>query len=82
MTNSPPTSVPVTVRALLQRVNRRLRADDQKLVTARGERVRTELGNYYLLDTARNRIIEQHVDLGELAREVGALAGHESVVAR
>lgn len=80
MTNQRPTSVPVTVRALFQRLNRRLKANDQKLVAARSERVRAEVGDYFVIDTARNTVVAMHVDLNELAREVGALAGHESVV--
>ena len=49
--------VPITERALLQRINRKLRADGEMLKHTRGNgRAAAELGEYYALDLHRNAI--------------------------
>jgi hypothetical protein len=73
-------TVPVTERALIQRINRALRQDDQILRQARGEHARRELGNFYIVDVGRNFLAAQHVDLEALARELGVLKAYEHIV--
>jgi hypothetical protein len=67
------TKVPITERALLRRINRRLAANHETLKSPRGEAARRELGYYYRLDLANNTIKAANVDLGELGRELGVL---------
>ena len=38
--------VPVSMRAVIQRINRKLTDDDEVLKTTRGERARFDLGDY------------------------------------
>jgi hypothetical protein len=71
--------VGVTVKALLQRVNRRLRKTDQKVCRARSERVRLGLGAFYAVDEKRALILGKDVNLEQLARELGALKPHEEL---
>jgi hypothetical protein len=71
--------VPVTLRALLQRINRKLGKEDERLVTARGEKARVELGDYYILNVNRNWLVSQHVDPETLGRELGVLRAWEAV---
>lgn len=70
--------VPVSTRALIQRINRKLAERDQVLRTARGERARTELGDYFVIDVHRNVLTLYRVNLEVLGRELGALQPWEA----
>jgi hypothetical protein len=77
----------VSERALLQRINRKLDKDYQKVCKTRtyyerdgsGPYYEVSLGQYYLVDTHRNFMVQTHVDLEELGREVGVLSQIEQV---
>ena len=69
-------TVPVSRRALIQRINRRL-PEDEILKTSRGHMLRNHVGDYYILDVNRNCIVTGHVDLEKLAKELKALAPYE-----
>jgi hypothetical protein len=43
------TQVPVSMRALVQRINRKLAQDGEVLKKLRGERYRAEFGDYYIV---------------------------------
>lgn len=73
-------TVPVTMRALLQRINRALALDAEVLKTARGQRAEMELGQFYTIDQRRNVIVDKDVDPEALARKLGALKEYEHVV--
>jgi hypothetical protein len=70
--------VVVTERALLQRINRKLRDKRQALKSPRGRQYR-ELGNYYLLDLSRNSVIERDTDIEKLGRKLGVLQTWEKL---
>lgn len=74
------TGVPVSTRALLQRINRKLAEGDEQLKTARSDRARLELGDYYVIDVNRNVVRGKNVDPETLGRELGVLKGWETVV--
>ena len=69
--------VPVTARALVQRIARRLAGSHQKLRTYRGSDV--QLGRYYVVDARRNVLVEGAVDLEELGRRLEVLQGWEEL---
>ena len=71
--------VPVTQRALFQRINRALEKEGQIQKTTRGDKWRSSLGDHYVVDLNRNLIVSTHVDLEELGREIKALAPYESM---
>ena len=78
-------SVPVSERALVQRVNRKLRHDDRRLCAARGFWAEgthydsTDLGRYYVVDVMRNAVVDRQVDLETYGRDLGVLASWESL---
>jgi hypothetical protein len=76
--------VPVSERAVIQRVNRKFVSEDghpaRELKKTRGGRAKIDLGDYYVLDTERNFIAEHHVDPEDLARELGVLAQSEYLI--
>ncbi len=74
------TKVPVTMKALTQRINRVLRHDDEQLRKARGVRTRQDLGEWYVLDWNRNFIVRHHVDPEALGRKLGTLNEWEVLV--
>jgi hypothetical protein len=69
----------ITERALIQRINRKLWHDDEVLKTARSERARFDLGDYYVLDWRINGIVGKNVDPEEMGRELGVLKAWEKV---
>jgi hypothetical protein len=70
--------VPISMRALVQRINRAL-PDGQQLKTPRGH-ARSSLGDFYVLNIARSWIVKHHVDPVALARELECLQPWEEVV--
>jgi hypothetical protein len=79
MGKTKPAFVAVTTRALIQRINRRLAKDERLLRTARSLRVEQSVGRYFVVDLARNSIVQQRVELETLGRELGVLDKWEKV---
>jgi hypothetical protein len=73
-----PSKAVVTMRAILQRLNRRLAHDNQVLKAARG-RYDSALGPYYAVSLQTNTITAQHVDPVAWAQEFGLLQPWETV---
>ena len=69
-------AVPVTLRALTQHINHKLRHDDQRLRTARRGWF-SDLGHYYVFDFKHNGIVKRQVDPEELGRDLGVLKDYE-----
>lgn len=72
--------LPVSSRALMQRINRKLKESDEVLRTARGDRWRHETGDYYIIDIRRNTFTEKDVNLEEKGRDLGVLKPYEALV--
>ena len=80
MAKKEPTKVPITERALIQRINRKLKEDDRIMKAARaGTRAEQEVGRYYLINS-RNHVVDGHCDLEEYGRDLGVLAPYEKLV--
>jgi hypothetical protein len=73
-------TAPVSMRALIQRVNRKLAADDEVLKAARGARAVQDLGYHYIVDSKHNLVLHKDVDVEHLGRELGVLRAYERVV--
>lgn len=71
-----PQQVPVTPRALTQRLNRVLAKEGKVLRGARGKQ-KTQLGDYYILKG--DGVIETRVDLAALGRKLKVLAAWEEL---
>ena len=72
--------VPVSERALLARINRRLRDDDEVVKKCREDsRAYYELGDYYILGISVGGINEKNIDLEDYGRELGCLADYEEM---
>jgi len=72
--------VPVSVRAVIQRINRKLAPNDQQLKKCRGQRWYSDLGLYYILDVDHNLILDTHLNVESVARELNAIEEWETVV--
>jgi hypothetical protein len=72
-------TVPVTARALMQRINRKLAIDGKRLIANRGARAIEELGPYCVVSGKPGHmyVYRQNVDLQMYGRELGALAEWE-----
>jgi hypothetical protein len=76
------TKVPVAMRALIARINRKLGQQDMQLKTARG-RMRDDVGDHYVVNTRLNAVMYHYKDCDpeKLARDLGVLKPYEQVVA-
>jgi hypothetical protein len=73
------TKVPVSWRALVQRIDRKLAQQEQALKKARSAAMREELGPYYIVSWRFNRVEVTNVDPVALAKELGLLREWEEV---
>jgi hypothetical protein len=74
-------TVPVTERALLQRINRKLGKELESVRATRNIPLHDpSFGKYMRVDVNRNLIIDRDVDLSDLGRELKVLAPWESVI--
>jgi len=71
--------VPITMRALIQRINRKLAQDDEVLHAARSERARQDVGDYFVVDIRHGGINHKNVDVDALGRDLGVLRPWEEV---
>lgn len=71
--------VPVSERAILQRINRKLKSGWKQLKTGRGLLLERTIGRYYVIDIRRNCVTQQYVDVEELARELKVLQSWEEL---
>jgi hypothetical protein len=73
-----PTHVPVTARALWQRINRTLPEGVVLKKAGRGAHVRTTLGEWYLI--RHNRVVRTRIPLEDYGRELRVLQPYERLV--
>lgn len=67
--------ISVSERALIQRINRKLKEDNQKI--RKPKTYHPEVGEYYIVDYLENHVVQTNVNLEKLARDVKALAPYE-----
>jgi hypothetical protein len=72
-------SAPVSTRALVQRVNRKLVPEGRRLKKPRTARGRSDLGEFFIVDVSLGAIVQANVDPEALARGLGALQPWEKV---
>jgi hypothetical protein len=70
----------VTTRALIQRINRALRTDQEALKTSRGERMRQAVGEHYIINYSMNAVTHHNVDPETLGRDLKVLNAWETVI--
>jgi hypothetical protein len=71
-----PYQFPVSVRALAQRIDRRLAKDGECLRKLRSRFVGDD-GEWVIIESSRNLILHHDIDLETLGRELGALRPYE-----
>jgi hypothetical protein len=69
--------VPVSQRAIIARINRKLKSEGEALKTLRSQRDWTTLGSFYTVDLNRNCVLDRHIKLEDYARECEALRPYE-----
>lgn len=71
--------VAVTKKALIQRINRVLRKEDEAVRKSRGWRDIQNFGEYYILETSRNLVLHKDVDIEDLSRTLEVIRSHEQM---
>ena len=72
--------LPVSPRALLARINRKLAQQQHQMKRARaGTRLHQGVGDYYVLDVYRNAVVDMQCSLEVYAKDLQVLAPHECV---
>lgn len=72
----------VSVRALTQRLNRRLAQDDQAVRSPRGRASRSQWGDYFIVNKRTRGVVDYKLTpkkLEAMARELGVLAEWEEL---
>lgn len=67
--------------SVIKRINRRLRAEGERLHTARSDVGLREFGQHYTTDSHSGAVTAKHVCLEQLARELRVLATAEAIQA-
>jgi hypothetical protein len=71
---------PVTETALIKRLNRRLLGDGEVLKKSRvNSPFIHPLGEYYTVDLSANAVSVTHVDVEDMARDMGVLKPYEEI---
>jgi hypothetical protein len=69
---------PVTERALVQRINRRLAEEGwERLIKARTGRARQQMGTWFMIDERSKLLVSKFIDLERFGRELGVLGEDE-----
>ena len=71
--------VPLTQRALTQRLARALARDGKRLRKTRAAPARSSVGDYYIINDS-NGIVAHHVNLEQFAHELGVLQAYEHLI--
>lgn len=71
--------VSISMRALLQRINRTLAKDGQVLKKSRSEKMICSVGEYFIVDLKSSCIICQNENPIDLGKKIGALKPYEEV---
>ena len=72
----------ISQMALIKRLNRRLRKEDQIIKKCRQGPSYRNLGMFYRVDEYKNMIIDMRLnftDIEDLARSLGVIAKHETI---
>lgn len=62
-----------TINAIEKRIKRKLAHNGLRLLKAKNERVRLDVGDYYIVDVQTGGANETHVDIEGLAQELGVM---------
>jgi hypothetical protein len=73
--------VPISERALIQRINRKLKEKGARLHKTRGENTQAwiDCGDYYILNVDRNYVMQKNVGIEAIATDLGVLKPYEAV---
>lgn len=71
---------PISMRSLLQRINRKIASKNEIIRASRGSRAKSELGDFFTLDVSYNCIVAKDVCPIDLAKELGILKPYEHVI--
>lgn len=69
----------VTQSAVISRINRKLAHEGEALKKSRSMRMYLEVGDFYILNINGNYIVRHHMDVEDLARELGVLYPFEEI---
>jgi hypothetical protein len=76
-----PIKKPVTLRSLTERINRKLRLGNKKLVK-NAPRYRVEFGEFAIVDLNSNTLSDRHVNIPQLACQLGVFKDWEELGAK
>jgi hypothetical protein len=71
----------ITEEALRQRINRKLKKDQDQVLkrTRSGSNTEITLGDYYVVDIKGNYVVDHHIQIEKLGRKLGVLAESEKL---
>jgi hypothetical protein len=69
----------VTRKALIARINGKLKADGRRIRKNRGGWMLVNFGEYCVFSKSQNRVFEHHIDIAELAVRLGVMDAWERI---
>ena len=70
-------TIPVNETSLLQRVNKILAKDDHRLVKSRSNGEKSNMGEWYVIETHNSQVVDFYCKIEEIGRTTGALKSYE-----
>jgi len=70
-------TIPVNETSLLQRVNKILAKDDHRLVKSRSNGEKSNMGEWYVIETHNSQVVDFYCKIEEIGRATGALKTYE-----
>jgi dynactin complex subunit len=74
------TTIPVSERTLIQRVNREIGKTHRRVIKVRSAEARIITGDYYILNTYTGTVDKLNENLEKLGRQLKVLRTHEHLV--
>jgi hypothetical protein len=71
------TFISIERRALLARINRRLKARGEQMFRTRGQKAAKEIGPWYIVSLEKRLVADSRLELETCARRLGALSEWE-----
>ncbi len=71
--------IPVSERALSTRIRRALEKEGMTLRRARGTRALLDFGDWYVINTRMNAVVDKDIGLEDYGRELGVLKDFEEL---
>ena len=73
--------IPVSEHVVTKRINNALKKEGKRLVKSRSDGEILNMGDWYVIETCRNQVVDFYCRIEEIARDRGVLQPYECITA-